>query len=372
MYKILLTPLELKPGMVTANPVMCENENDPVNNAVLLLPDTVLTENIIKRLISQKIDAVMVYSDEPLSRSPYYTPPPIKPVINEDLKRKAIDGIRDLFTSIGEAVSEHGNMTTAYQLIKDLNNVVDQLVDIISSEPNALVHISDLKSYDEYTYHHSLSVAVLSIAIGQEMGFDKEKLKKLGRCAIMHDIGKTMVPIEIINKPSRLTEEEFALIKQHSQNGGKCITQGQIADSEIWAGVLHHHEKWNGSGYPDKLKSDEIPLFARIISVADVYDAITSYRSYRSPMPPAEAVELVMSEVDRSFEYEIVKYFIKKLAPYPVNTVVELSDGRRGIVINSSHAMRPIIKLIDTDEILDLMDMKNLNLIITTVINQGN
>ena len=291
--------------------------------------------------------------------------PPVKNLMEDDLKEEAVTEIRTLF----DIAKTDGDMTTAYRVVKELNNVVNYLVDTISSESNAVVHITDLKSYDEYTYHHSLSVAVLAIAIGQGLGIDSDKLKKLGNCAIMHDIGKTKVPLELINKPGRLTKEEFDIVKQHANNGRSFLERCDIGDFELWAAVAHHHEKVDGSGYPKGLKGDEIPLFSQIISIGDVYDAVTSYRAYRLPMSPADAIELVMSEIGRSFDYDIVNVFVGKLELYPVNSIVQLSDKRLAIVVENTNSMRPIVRTLDNGVLLDLMGLNNLNLIITEVMN---
>ena len=313
---------------------------------------------------TNKLSATNKPNKVPQIEAPPIKAPPIVSIIDETQRDEAVDGIRNLFGLIGSGVTE--NMTTAYQVVKQLDNIVDQLVETISTESDSLVHIADLKSYDEYTYHHSLSVAVLSIAIGEGMGLDMEKLKLLGQSAMMHDIGKTNVPAELINKPGKLTDEEFSVVKKHAEDSGKYLKQSLIGNNIIWNSVTHHHEKYDGSGYPKGLKSDKIPLFSRIIAVADVYDALTSFRPYRNPMLPSEAVELVMSEVGRSFEYDVVVAFIEKLELYPVNSVVQLSDGRVGVVHENTHSMRPVLKMQD-DTLLDLMALDNLSLVIVKV-----
>jgi putative nucleotidyltransferase with HDIG domain len=257
-------------------------------------------------------------------------------------------------------------MTTAYQVINGLNNVIGQLVSAISRDTTGLVQINDLKSYDEYTYHHSLSVAILSIATGQALKLSTPKLFSLGRCAIMHDIGKQLTPIEIINKKGKLTQEEFLIVKKHAAEGAMSIKNKGIGDMELWSGIMFHHEKIDGTGYPKQLTGKEIPLFSRIIAVADVYDAVTSYRSYRTPMSPADAYEYIMSETGTAFEHDIVIAFAKKLQLYPVNTVVELSDKRKGVVVeNNNLSLRPMVRVLPSNELLDLSVSKNLNIIIT-------
>ena len=383
-------PLDkVKKGMLTADYIYAFDEKGI--NVVLSAPNAVLTDQLIERLKRYKVKDILVSvkedDDDTLSfvkkaaliqtagrppkeetSPPVVTADPVKPIVDDTLRTEALAGIRGLFDAMGSG----GNMTTAYQAVKELDNIVDQLVDTISQESNSLIHIADLKSYDEYTYHHSLSVAVLSIAIGQELGLDSTQLKKLGRCAIMHDIGKIGVPTEIINKAGRLTKEEFELVKNHAAYGGWYLRNGNIGDIELWNAVSHHHEKVDGSGYPKGITGRDIPLFSQIISVADVYDAVTSYRSYRDPMSPAEAAELVMSDVGRAFDYKIVVAFIEKLELYPINSIVELSDGRLGIVKDNTNPMRPVLKMVDDNTDLDLLGLDNLSLIIKRVLDPKN
>jgi HD-GYP domain-containing protein (c-di-GMP phosphodiesterase class II) len=203
-------------------------------------------------------------------------------------------------------------------------------------------------------------VAVLSIATGQSLGLDLYELKRLARCAVLHDVGKIAIPQEIINKPGRLTPEEFEIVKQHAMNGLHALKSKGIGDAEMWNAVLLHHERYNGSGYPSGLEKEEIPLFSRIIAVADVYDAVTSYRSYRSPKTPSEAYDLLMSEVNRGFDYDVVQAFIKKLIFYPVGAVLEISSGRYGSVINNTNELRPTLQMHDNGEHLDLYHHQNL------------
>ena len=295
--------------------------------------------------------------------------PDIKPLIDEKLREEAVGSIRNMF-SIANASKTAENLTTAYMAVKEVNDVVDKLVDTLSEEERSFVHIADLKSYDEYTYHHSLSVAVLSIAIGQSIGLHEDEIRQLGRCAMLHDIGKMFVPAYIINKPQKLSDEEFEIAKKHSLYSYECLEKWGIGDKALWHGALCHHEKIDGSGYPMRLKGDKIPLCGRIISVADVYDAVTSYRSYRSPMPPAEAIELIMGQAGTAFDYEIVQAFVDKIELYPINACVELSNKRFGIVINNAHTMRPVLRMIDNGETVDLMGLNNLNLVIVRVVKK--
>jgi len=296
--------------------------------------------------------------------------PSVKPIISEEMRKEAVDSIHSLFNAI-EKTGETVNMTTAFQAITGVEKILDQLVEAATSDASGLIHIHDLKSYDEYTYHHSLSVALLSIATGQAMGLEKDDLVRLGRCALMHDVGKQFIPIEIINKSGKLTDQEFDMIKGHPTTGAINLKAKALGNTEMWGAVMFHHEKYNGKGYPKGLKGNNIPLFSRIIAVADVYDAITSYRSYRKPMSPAQAYEIICSEVDQAFEYDIVKAFTGRLELYPVGCVLELSDKRYGVVIDNEDAKRPIVKIHGSDDIVDLASLKCLTISITGVVHSN-
>jgi len=357
---------DIKPGMMTASPVYARNEHG--TQVMLVRAQTQLSEVLIDRLHRYKVTSVMVYADEPLKplkprRGEYAQDlPKIEPVISEDLTTDALNGLQDLF-----AAAAGSGVTTAYKAVKQLDDVVDQLVETVTDEVSGLVHISQLKSYDDYTFHHSLSVAVLSIAIGRAMKLDKRYLRELGRTAILHDIGKILIPLEILNKPGKLTDEEFDIMRTHSQKGALYLRKEGIGDEQMWKAMQAHHEKMDGSGYPSGLKGEEIPLFARIISVADVYDAVTSYRPYRGPMNPSVAFELLAGDVGRAFEYNIVNAFAKTVEFYPRGTILTLTNGRFGVVTNADNTLRPILQMLDSGAILDLAGLDNLHLMVDKV-----
>jgi len=340
-------------------------------------------DNAVSYLEKNNIDSVKkpetISSDKsPLKQEPLKPPPKLpkpdidipkaKSSIDDELREEAVDSIRSMF-SLANVPKTEENMTTAYRAVKEVEDVVDKLTKSLSGEADSFVCIADIKSYDEYTYHHSISVAILSIAIGQSMGLSEYEVQQLGRSAILHDIGKMMIPNEVINKPGRLTEEEFIEIKNHPAYGADLLAKWGIGDMAIRLGVLSHHEKMDGTGYPNKLKGKKIPLWARIISVADVYDAVTSYRSYRVPMTPAEAVDLISSQVGTAFDYEVVSVLLDKIELYPINTCLELSNGRFGLVIDNEYPMRPVLKMTDTGEKLDLLGLENLDIMIKRVVD---
>ena len=190
------------------------------------------------------------------------------------------------------------------QTIGPLANSVHHIATSFNKSSSS--HIAVIKNYDIYTYHHSLSVASLSLAIGIELKLDDRQLEHLVLCALLHDIGKTLIPLGVLNKSNPLTTDEFALVKSHVEKGSQYLKE-HLHDEDILRGVLYHHEKYDGSGYPHGLRGKEIPLFSRIISVVDVYDALTSLRPYRKPVPFMAAANFIMYEMKNSFDSEIVK-----------------------------------------------------------------
>ena len=390
IYKVQMTVDELEEGMVMAETFHVKNEEGV--NLMFSSVGTKLTARHIEKLKAHRVEEIKVFSDKPQQPKPVtikakaapkvsaaqkkavekkkdFKLPEAKPIVKNELRDQAVKSIRNLFDATKESMGQGGNMTTAYQAVKDVDTVVYQLVNVIKFDPSGLVHINNLKSYDEYTYHHSLSVAVVSVAIGQTLGFSNTELRNLCRCAILHDIGKIFVPIDLINKPGKLDPKEFETVKDHAIRGGQYLKSGTIGNMELWIGIMCHHEKIDGTGYPRGLKKDEIPMFSRIISVADVYDALTSLRPYRSPMTPCGALEIVMGGAGTAFDVNVVQAFKLKLELYPVNTIVELSDKRLGIVINNSNASRPILQILDSDETVNLADLSNMSLVITRVHN---
>lgn len=275
----------------------------------------------------------------------------IKSLINDMQKVQTIYEIKNIFEN---CYSGGEPMTT--NDVDRLQDIADNLVESVEENKNLRISIGNLKSYDDYTYHHSLSVSVIALAIGTQMGLSFEALKKLGLCALLHDIGKTDISVDIINKPGKLTEEEFIEIKTHPLRGGDYLYARQLIDKEVYEGIISHHEHWDGTGYPFGLKGEEIPLFARIISVADVYDALTSNRPYRMPNTPNDAVEYIMAGAYNQFDFDCVHAFLKRIEPYPIGSCVRLSNGKIGYIINTDDEvpLRPTVKTLDDGTVYDL------------------
>lgn len=237
------------------------------------------------------------------------------------------------------------------QSMPNISAQVEDIVDEIYSNRDIMVNILDLSSYDNYTFSHSLNVAMISIVLGVAMGLSRRELVGLGNGALLHDIGKIYVSKGILQKNGPLTAEEFEVVKEHPQRGYDYISSRYHFPTRHILTILDHHEKYDGTGYPNGKAGEEISLFGRICSVADVYDALTSKRPYREAMPSHECVEYVLGGSGSQFDPEIVSVFSKRIAPYPVGTSVKLSNGWVGLVVENyvSYSLRPRVRIYQKD-----------------------
>lgn len=226
--------------------------------------------------------------------------------------------------------------------------VVSEIADSIARSPNAMLWLSHMKSRDEYTSIHCMNVCILSLTFGRSLNLDKEQLDLLGLGALLHDIGKMRVPLEILNKPGPLTDEEFDIVKTHSMSGYNLLRQKEDISEEVLAIVKSHHERINGRGYPEGLAGEFIDQLTQITSIVDVYDAITSDRCYHDGIPAYDALKDMYEWAGENFDAKLVEQFIKCLGIYPIGSTVELNTGHVGIVVSASEKarLRPIILLV--------------------------
>jgi putative nucleotidyltransferase with HDIG domain len=228
-----------------------------------------------------------------------------------------------------------------------VTGTVGRMVDSVFRNQDALTSLARLKSFDDYTFAHCVNVCILSLALGRQMELDRADLEDLGTGAILHDIGKMLVPDKVLNKPGKLTDEEFAIMKSHAELGGEMLSGAKINSTAMLV-ASQHHERYDGSGYHKGLAKRQIHIFARIAAVADVYDAMTSKRVYQNGMVPEEALKKLYLMRGTHFQPEIVERFIKCLGIYPIGTFVELNTGELAVVrmVNRSHPMQPRIQLL--------------------------
>ena len=273
---------------------------------------------------------------------------PIEQIIRPEIRAEALKLVHEIFAADIE--------NPPYQ--EDIEKVVLDIVREVTENKNVMCNLLDMKTYDDYTYFHCVNVAVLSAVIGISSNLSEKDVISLTTAAILHDVGKRFVEREVLNARRRLTEEERRLIIQHPKLGYEFLRDHYEFSSYIYTSVLQHHEWYNGEGYPLRRSGSEIPLYARIIKIADVYDAFTSKLPYREPKSPSEAAEYLMNSSGGEFDPELLETFMKKISVYPVGCEVTLSDGRRAIVVENFEdaILRPKVKLTPTGEVMNLKE----------------
>ena len=235
---------------------------------------------------------------------------------------------------------------------KKVHKTVENMVGSIFRNRDALASLVRIKSFDRYVFTHSVNVCILSLIIGRNMGLGRDKLSDIGMGAILHDIGKMLIPEYILHKPGALTEAEFAEVRKHPELGAEVISMSKdISDDSIKI-ISQHHESYSGKGYPLGIKGEDIHLYARIASVADIYDAMTSDRVYRRAVTPNEVLQKMYMLRFSHYDPEFVERLIKALGIYPVGTLVALNTGELAIVRRqeATHPLKPtLLILFDKD-----------------------
>jgi putative nucleotidyltransferase with HDIG domain len=226
--------------------------------------------------------------------------------------------------------------------------VVDNILDAMFSFPSALLPLAQVKSRDEYTFQHSVSVAALAVAFGRVLGLPRDEIRELSLGGLLHDVGKARVPGRILNKPGKLDEAEFAVMKNHVVSTAELLGNVKgISDIALNA-AAQHHERYDGTGYPHGLKGDEISLHGQMLAIVDVYDAITSIRVYHNGMPPTEALRKLFEWGGSHFNPRLVEAFIKGVGIYPAGSLVRMESDRLGIVreVMPDRLLQPVVQII--------------------------
>ncbi|MCG6552733.1 MAG: HD-GYP domain-containing protein [Candidatus Magnetominusculus sp. LBB02] len=219
--------------------------------------------------------------------------------------------------------------------MNQVGQIVPQMTDSIFRNKDALIGLSRIKSVDEYLFFHSVSACVLMISLGHALGISRDIIDQIGTGALLHDIGKVKVNQTILNKPGRLTDDEFTQIKDHVVLGYEILKQIPNIPEVALVVTHQHHERYDGTGYPNKLKGDGLSIYGQMASIIDVYDALTSDRCYHKGMQSTDALRKIFEWSNANFNPEIVQHFIRCVGVYPIGTLVRLDNNRLAVVIES-------------------------------------
>lgn len=321
MRMLLLS--EAEAGMRLARDVIL---ND---GRILLLKGFTIKPRYLKKLEAYHVSHIFVEDD--------VTPP--DSINEEKIYGDAFNNIKGIMESI--RIDRPAS-------IECLKETVNTMVQYIMNDEMVFMTLTGIRDIDNYTFLHCVDVCIYSIITAKALNMSDDQIKELALAAILHDIGKCKVPLSILNKPGKLTKEEFEVMKRHTLSGMEIVNQLSGLNKRIARIVYQHHEKWDGSGYPLGLKNEGIELGARIVSIADVYDALTADRVYRKRFMPHEAAEYLMAQNESQFDPKLLKCFIDSIAVYPKDIVVLLNTGEIARVLPSKgmYSMRPMVSVI--------------------------
>ncbi len=278
------------------------------------------------------------------------------PDSEESIRKREEEYYQELDTAVNVHHEGVIRVSEVLQAIRDGNpfslsiikSAAEDIVESIQRNPDALISLSQLKGYDNYTYVHSVNVAILVSSMAKSMGYSKDSLVELGVGGLLHDIGKMRVPDKILNKPGKLTDTEFAIVKRHPEFGVETILDKRGISDIARKIVLQHHERYNGKGYPLGLKGERIHEVGLIAAVADVYDALTSDRVYKTAWTPQKALALIFQGSDKEYSRRVVELCTRHLGIYPVGSFVKLVSGELGVVIRMDRGklLSPVILIL--------------------------
>lgn len=336
---------KLRDGMVLAEPIY------DIDGKMLFSEGLRLNAKRIERIMRLELMSVMV------EESVYD-----EPMVNDDmvLETQSVRTILEEKQVIRKQQLLNETRNEAAVMVEDLFNhvldddtvktekikrIVERLIEAILYDDQVVLNLSNLSTIDDYLLSHSVNVCIFSLVVGIYLGFSQPRLMKLGTGALIHDIGKILVSQKILTKPGPLTEDEFEEMKQHTIYGHKILKDTLKYGEESAAIPLYHHERIDGLGYPEQKKGHEIPLFAKIVCVADVFDAMTTDKVYSDKVSYYQGINYLIKQVNTQFDEDIVKKFITIIGFYPIGLPVKLSTGDIGQVI-STNKKKPVVKVL--------------------------
>lgn len=354
---------QLKPGMKIDHAVVDRLGRN------LVARGSVLDEYVIDSLIKLGVMSVYIQDGEyePEEEQPHISPAAQKNIekfrtddrskvtLSASVRKRVAEGIQYIYSNVEST-----------ELAAATDSIADDLLASIESNNAIAIDINALKTSDEYTFKHSVDVATISMIVAKKQGLSKTQIREIGVTGLLHDVGKTKVPLEILNKPGRLDDNEFNIMKQHPVYGYELVKDREEFSPAVSLGVLQHHEKINGGGYPLGVAADKICPYAKILAVSDIYDALVTERPYKAAFSQRDAVEMIMS-MTTELDMTAMRSFLESMILYPVDTIVELSNGEKAKVVknNPYYILRPVVVGLTSGTVYDLgEDLNCANIII--------
>jgi putative nucleotidyltransferase with HDIG domain len=327
----------LAPGMTIASTIWNGS------GLPLLQKGVAVSLPIIQRL--RQLNIKYLYIDDSISNGIK-----VNETISPEERLKAVKNITASFNQLKGIEGKKASYILDKQS-KEIGKLVDQLLVSIVNSKEILTILTDSFIYDEYLYNHSFQVTLYSIAMAKELGYSYKEMRLIGIGAMLHDVGKLQVPTNVLLKPSRLTDDEFEVMKKHAKLGFDILRNLHSISLLVAHCAFQHHERLDGSGYPRGISDREIHPYAKIIAVADVFDAVTSDRVYRDKMLPCQGLEIVEAASGTLFDAKVVEALKKCVVHYPNGTILLLSDGRRGIVAeqNPKNPALPVVRIFEEE-----------------------
>ena len=335
----LITLDKCEPGIKLGKTIFNENGN------ILLAEGTELSSGLLKQLKKYKIFTIYVEDEESEGIE-------IVESIPQELRTEAVNVITEGLNDIASLSTTNGTkirgMVRTERAIRSFKKVFKDILSCLSENKEALNLLATTKVHDNYVYMHSVNVTIYSTQLAIANGLPLKNIEEIGFGAMLHDLGKLYIAPEILNKPGKLTKEEFEQVKAHSELGFEILRKVHEIPLTVAHCAFQHHEKVDGTGYPRGLKGDEIHKYSKIMAVADVFDAVTSHRVYRPAMLPHTAMELLYAGSGTHFDSRQVQLFKECVAIYPQGVTIKLNDGRSGIVTeyNFKAVGRPVVRII--------------------------
>jgi HD-GYP domain-containing protein (c-di-GMP phosphodiesterase class II) len=344
VWPVILVPVrEIQSGMRLAKSILLSG------GRLFLARGLELRESYVTPLLEQGIAAVYIVNE----MAPEIT---AADVISEEVRRAVTEELRQVMVQFhpatGQVPRHAGGPVSVTLEVQRLKAAVDALVNEVMTNHQVVYNLKDLRSTDDYTLGHSVNVCVLSSLLGAVTGLSTPELRDLALGALLHDIGKVATPAQVLGKPSKLTPEETAIMQRHTSDGWNILKEQRGIPYPAAIIALQHHERWGGGGYPEGLKEQQIFKYARLCAVADCFDAMTADRVYRPGMTHERALQTMEREMASYFEPDLVSAFISCVAPYPVGSLVVLSDGRRAVVVDvpRGNTSRPKVRVVTGED----------------------